>query len=426
MASGRHILLVELGIGRGGATHCLLSLVEMCLAQGWRTTVALAYPVPELERAESACSVLPLYTDRAYRRGMRIRRVAAGVGRPRGRTASIAAFFTALAAADLPVAGRLAVYARRHAVDLIHANNELLANRVAVLAGRLAGVPVISHQRGWSCRSWATRWLLRQTDRIIAVSDAVATDLIEAGACASRVDRIYDGIQARRFGQVDGRREAARAALGYGPQHRVVGLPAVLLPWKGHEMFLRAFAEVARVRPDARALLVGASPANIGDLRPGLERQAAESGLRDRVRFMGHCDNMADMYAAMDLVAHASLEPEPFGLVVLEGMAAGRAIVAADAGGPAEIVHHGVDGWLYRRGDSRALAAALLHLLDDHALRRRIADQAPERARWFDPRRTRCDTLAVYDRVLSERAGMVRRADPLDCAGGFAIPPRRA
>ena len=177
-------------------------------------------------------------------------------------------------------------------------------------------------------------------------------------------------------------------------------LPAALLPWKGHRMFLEAFARVAGRRPNARALLVGASPANADDLGPALERRIAELGLTGRVRLTGHVDDMVDIYAAADLVVHTSLEPEPFGLVVIEAMAAGRAVLAADAGGPAEIVNHGADGWLYPMGDADALAEAVLHLLEDRALRDGLAFRAAARAKCFDPATTRREMLAVYDRVL--------------------------
>ena len=235
---------------------------------------------------------------------------------------------------------------------------------------------------------------------MVAVSDAVARNLIEVGVPAHKVCRVYDGVDAGRFADVPRRREAARRALGFSGEDEVVILPAALLPWKGHRMFLEAFARVAGRRPNARALLVGASPANADDLGPALERRIAELGLTGRVRLTGHVDDMVDIYAAADLVVHTSLEPEPFGLVVIEAMAAGRAVLAADAGGPAEIVNHGADGWLYPMGDADALAEAVLHLLEDRALRDGLAFRAAARAKCFDPATTRREMLAVYDRVL--------------------------
>jgi len=404
MESDRHILFVELARGRGGSTECLQSLAQMCLSRGWRTSVALGYPVPELERHLSAGDVLRLYAHPAYRLGLKLRGVSRPPGQSRGRAASIATFLAAGITTDLPLAGVLARYARRHEVDLIHANNELLVNRVAILAGQLAHLPVVSHQRGWAFPSRMTRLLGRWTDRVIAISDYVVGTLMEAGIPTEKVRRVYDGVECARFAAADRRRDDARRALGFAPDDEVIGLPAVLTPWKGHAMFLRAFARVARRRLRVRALIVGGSPSNTADLAPALREQIAELGFGERVHLTGHVDGMADMYAAMDLVVHASQRPEPFGLVVVEAMAAARAVVAADAGGPAEIIRHGHDGWLYPMGDGEALATALMHVLEDPTLRVNLARRAPDRARCFDLSINHRAILALYDQLLSESA----------------------
>ncbi len=407
--AARHVLFVEAGLGQGGATKCLLSLVETCAAQGWKVSAAVTYPVPELEQVAPSCMQIPLYSDRLYRWGQRIRGTGSRQSGSRGRAASVASFLGAAAIGDLPAAARLAGYARRNQVDLIHANNELLANRVGILAGRLARLPVVSHQRGWPCRSRATGMLAGAVDRIVAVSDAVTAALIDVGISPDKIRRIYDGVDVGRFAGATGCREAARRALGFAPDDEVVGLPAALLPWKGHGMFLKAFAGLAGRRPRAKALLVGAGPANAGDLRPALNQQITELGLGDRVLMVGHVHDMGEVYAAMDLVAHTSIEPEPFGLVVVEAMAAGKAVVAADAGGPAEIIESGTNGCLYPIGDADALAQAMTGLLEGQALRDRLAHAAPDRARRFDPWQTRSETLAMYADLLDVAPGRQRR-----------------
>jgi glycosyltransferase involved in cell wall biosynthesis len=197
----------------------------------------------------------------------------------------------------------------------------------------------------------------------------------------------------------------------------------VLVPWKGHELFLRAFARVANRRPRARALLIGASPANANDLRPALARRIGELGLHDRVRLTGHVDDMPGAYGALDLVAHTSLKPEPFGLVVLEAMAAGRAVVAADAGGPAEIINHAVDGWLYPMGDVNVLAEAMLLLLEDGSLRKRLAARAADRARCFDRAAAWGEMLATYQTAMSPaEPGNQGRHAPGEAARQSAMP----
>ncbi|MCP4248227.1 MAG: glycosyltransferase family 4 protein, partial [bacterium] len=324
MPPAPHILFVELATGLGGSTRCLASLVAMCRDRGWPVSVALGYPVPEVEKQVGEGNVLRLYEEQAYRRHLDRNRERSGLGSHRPGSV-ISSCWSALRT-DLPIAVRLATFAHRRGVDLIHANNELLVNRTAILASRMIRRPVVSHQRGWAGESRLTRLLGRWTDRVVAISDYVAGTLIEAGIDGSCVQRIYDGVDCQRFGRAAGRRVAARKALDLAASDEVIGLPAVLLPWKGHDMFLTAFARLAKHRPHVRALLVGASPAGAVDLSAGIRKKATELGIADRVHLTGHVADMVDMYAAMDLVVHTSQQPEPFGLVVVEAMAAGKPV----------------------------------------------------------------------------------------------------
>ncbi len=400
MKPAPHILFVESATELGGSTRCLVSLVAMCQARGWPVSVALAYPVPEVEDRIARGNVLRLYEKPAHRR--HLTRLRKRGGPDRRRPGSVLSSCWSLLRTDLPGALRLASFARRRGVDLIHANNELLVNRHAILAARMIRRPVVSHQRGWAGRSRLTRLLGRWTDRVVAISDYVAGTLIEAGIDGPKIQRIYDGVDGERFGRAADRRLAARRALGLAASDEVIGLPAVLLPWKGHEMFLTAFARLADGRPNLRALLVGASPSGAPDLSGALRAQAAKLGISDRVCFTGHVADMVDMYAAMDLVVHASQQPEPFGLVVVEAMAAGKPVIAADAGGPAEIIRHGTDGWLYPMGDAGALTSAMARLLDDRPLREGLAQRAPLRAAAFDQTAADEAIAALHIDLLSD------------------------
>jgi glycosyltransferase involved in cell wall biosynthesis len=99
-------------------------------------------------------------------------------------------------------------------------------------------------------------------------------------------------------------------------------------------------------------------------------------------------------------LVHCSVVPEPFGLAVLEGMAAGLAVVAADAGGPAELITDGLDGLLTRPGDVQDLADALRLLAGDRALRAKLGSSAQLRSRLFSPERAVAGLLEVYRNIL--------------------------
>ncbi|MEU2173185.1 glycosyltransferase family 4 protein [Nocardia sp. NPDC019219] len=176
----------------------------------------------------------------------------------------------------------------------------------------------------------------------------------------------------------------------------VVVVVGRLSPWKGQDVFLRALAAVP-TRP-AAVYLVGGTFFDEQPFRQYLEQLADELGLA--VTFTGHVDDPHRYLAEADVLVHCSVLPEPFGQVVVEGMAAGCAVIATVPGGPAEIIADGRTGRLVPAGDEAALTAALTELLGDPAARARIAAAGAARARDFDIG----TTARVVTRFLDEVA----------------------
>jgi glycosyltransferase involved in cell wall biosynthesis len=160
-----------------------------------------------------------------------------------------------------------------------------------------------------------------------------------------------------------------------------------LSPWKGQDLFLRAFA-------DTFGQTVGSSPAHayvVGDAlfgedayAAGLRDLAEQLGIADRVHFTGHVRDPWEQLVEADVLVHCSRIPEPFGQVVVQGLWARCAVVAAKPGGPAEVITDGVDGLLVPCGDEAALARALQRLRDDAGLRCRLAERGRETAAPYD------------------------------------------
>lgn len=152
-----------------------------------------------------------------------------------------------------------------------------------------------------------------------------------------------------------------------------VSMVGRLTEWKGQHVFLDAFAEAFGDRLEHRAILAGAA------LFPGdeaykasLVEQIHRLGLERRVTLVGHVTDVPELLARSDVLVHASIKPEPFGQVVVQGLLAGTAVVASAAGGPAEIIEADVNGLLVTSGDPEALAQALRRLDDDRGLIRRL------------------------------------------------------
>jgi glycosyltransferase involved in cell wall biosynthesis len=178
-----------------------------------------------------------------------------------------------------------------------------------------------------------------------------------------------------------------------------VGLIATMARWKGHETFLRALAALppaARVR----GYVIGGPLYETADSQftiAELRAVAIRMGLDGRVGFTGFVADVASAMRALDIVVHASTQPEPFGLVIAEAMACGRAVIASAAGGAAEIIEDGVDALAHRPGDAAALAHLIEQLAGDRAMRQRLGQAAAKAsARRFTHARLAADLLPIY------------------------------
>lgn len=224
---------------------------------------------------------------------------------------------------------------------------------------------------------------------------------------SAKVVPIPDGIDLDVFNpQRSGAR--IRAELGVPPEAPLVGFVGRLDPWKGVDTFLRAAAGIARSRPDARFLVCGGALDGHEPHADALRRLALELGLHDRVAFTGwhyRLDDIPEVMAALDVLVHSSVRPEPFGLVLVEAMATAKPVVAAAAGGPLEIVEDGVTGRLVRPGDYGAVAKAVLEFLRDPAAARAAGRAGRARAeRLFDVRTYAARMEGLYRDVLGRGA----------------------
>ncbi len=170
---------------------------------------------------------------------------------------------------------------------------------------------------------------------------------------------------------------AKRSEMGIARDAPVIAVVGRLQSWKGQDVFIRAAAIVAEAFPSARFLVVGGpSMAGDEDYEAGLKQLARQLGVAGSVLFCGEREDVPELMGASDIVVHTSTVPEPFGLVVIEAMAAGRPVVATRGGGPSEIISEGRTGFLTTPGDHRELAATLCLLIQDSELRHQIGQAA--------------------------------------------------
>ncbi len=296
---------------------------------------------------------------------------------------------------------------------LVHTNG-MKAHLLCRLA--LPELPHVVHLRDFPSERPLTRHALRlfATRRVMLITNSRAVER-DAKALAPGVHTrvVYNGVDLDEFSP--GPRElsplATLAALEPpAPDAVVIGMVATYAWWKGQVTFVRAMAEVVRAAPDLalRFYVIGGpiyATAGSEITREQLRGEIQRAGLERVVGLVPFQRDPARIYRGLDVVVHASTRPEPFGRTIVEGMATGRAVLAARAGGAAELIDEGITGLFHRPGDEADLARAVLELSRDPALRARLGARAREAAcARFDRRRLGAELSDVYRALLSQRA----------------------
>lgn len=293
-------------------------------------------------------------------------------GRVREALASAGALVGFLAATRRAVAASGA--------EIVHTNS-MKAHLYGGLVGRSLGLPVVWHVRDRLTPDYLGRSLSRLVRLLARVLPHVV--IATSRSTAATVGRTDVVVVPDNHGFPTTTAAEVRDDLA------VVGMVGRLSPWKGQHVLLEAMVEVP-----ARCRLVGS--AMFGDAGYEARLREIAAGRDEQVEFAGFRDDLEAEFATMDVVVHASTIPEPFGQVVIEAMAAGVPVVAADAGGPAEVITDGVDGLLVAPGDTAALAAALTGLADP-TRRRELRDAGLRTAARYTPERTATAVRAAYD-----------------------------
>ena len=259
-------------------------------------------------------------------------------------------------------AAALAALARAEGVALIHARSRAPAWS-ALMAARRGGLPFVTTYHGAYNEGFPGKRfynsVMARGDRVIAISHFIA-DLIRArhGVAESRLRVIPRGVDPRRFdpGLVGTERlEKLRTAWSLPEGRPIIMLPARVTRWKGQMVLVEA---MARLPGDSLALLVGDAEERQA-FRAELEARIESLGLKDRVRLVGHANDMPAALLLADVVIHASTDAEAFGRTVIEAQAMARPVIASDLGAPRETVAEGVTGWRTPPGDAAALANAI-------------------------------------------------------------------
>jgi len=371
---------------RSGADVSLGRIVLAAQASGHRPIVVLrrvSYLVELFERNSIPVIVLPI---------LRLRATGSPVSKL-GYPAAIAR-----------TVSWLKTIIQEYGVDLVHTNDFI--DGLGNLAARLSGVPSCQHVRVIAPQRTTPlllflRRLTKYSNHIFCVSEAVRQAMFPSEA--RHVSVLYDWVEEtlvhRSIGSASIRQE-----LGLDNEVRLVGCVGRLEFWKGQHLFLEAAEKIAHQVKDVHFLIVGGPTTHKHEYATALADQRRRLAEPDRVTLLGYREDIPSIMHDLAIAVHASLLPEPFGLVVMEAMHAGNVVVAANAGGVREQIEDGVTGFLYKPGNVDEMAEKIVQALC-------LADptQVGERARQSIERRfaktpSLQALLNVYDELLAKQS----------------------
>lgn len=299
--------------------------------------------------------------------------------------------------------GRLAAMFRKDRPDILHAYLPA-ANVIGPIAARMAGIPRVIVSKRALANYKENFPLLRKveplgnrlSDVILVNSDAVRLDVQRTERYGEgKFRKIYNGVAPCAPWTAE-QTETIRTREGIPPGAPVILCVSNFYPYKGHEDLIHAVPRVVRSFPEALFLLVGRDSGTLEATRTLVKKY----GIEDRIRFPGSRSDISDLLRASDLFVHPSHE-EGFSNAILEAMACGRAVVACDVGGNPEAVQDGETGVLVPRGDSEALARAIIGRLSDPKGTKEMGDSGRKRAgEHFSLDRMVREMEELYDSLL--------------------------
>ena len=248
-------------------------------------------------------------------------------------------------------------------IDIVHTNHHLTGDRLMLIAAILKKKVTISHNRGLYPPDIIDKIVTKKIDEIICMSDFSKSVYTNNNISDKVCKTIYDGIEIE-----DQQTEELSDSL------IKIGCFGRLETWKGQKTLIDAVELIIKTNQNIVVYFVGNGPDE-----EDLKKQVKDKGLANYIEFTGHIKNVKDYMKNCSIIVHTSIEPEPFGMVIIEAMALGKPVIATNFGGPVEIIENKVSGFLIPAEDPNVLANQILTLSEDKDLRYNIGLNARER-----------------------------------------------
>ncbi len=290
-------------------------------------------------------------------------------------------------------------------IDLIYLNNTAYAGWEWLFAAKLLHRKCVTHQRGFVDFGYLARKRAKYFDRIVCISKAIEMNLIENGI-KNNIVTIYNAIDVEEFqSRVTNDAELIRKELGIKEGSPLIGVVGNFQEWKGQMTVVRAVDILRTKYPNLICLLIG-DVSNSKKDREYFEKVKKEINKKDlgkNIITTGYREDVPNLINSLDIMVHTSIEPEPFGRVLIEGMCLGKPVIATNMGGACEIIENGVSGILLSPSDPGALSDKIGHLLDHADFRQEIGKDALKRTKErFGLEKFSTEINSLYDEIFNK------------------------
>ena len=373
----KRVLYLENGIGYGGSAICLKLIVSHLDRSKYCPIIVTSRNEKDLSDFKNIAEWLYV-PDRFIEREVIKRKVEDIFFKikilPR-RSSEITSSVVDYLINFFPYLFRLLRLVKKNQVDLIHLNNEALCNMGGVIAANLLKIPSISHVRGPAWDSRTSRFVYRNVDYFITVSEWIKKEVLKLNVPERKIKTIWDGRNLEEFNiQID--KAKIREEFGLQPKQPSVGMIGRLNPWKGHKVFIKASEKVLKQFPDCKIFIVGGAAQKHKQYEAEVKSIVYEKKLSENIIFAGQRKDVAQIMGILDVIVHASIEPDPYPNVVIEAMLAGKPVIASNTGGPVEMIENYKTGILIPPKDPAILGEKICQLLENRKMRMALGREA--------------------------------------------------
>ncbi|MBW9264553.1 MAG: glycosyltransferase family 4 protein [Candidatus Thiodiazotropha sp. (ex. Lucinisca nassula)] len=290
----------------------------------------------------------------------------------------------------------------KNKVDLLHLNNSVLRNNNWMIAAICAGIPCITHERGINNNyPFISRFLAGKLNAIISISKSVTDVLKENGIKNNNIVTIYNGINPDEVIEKISDQDVMKL-LNISNNTNVIGIVGNIREWKGQEIAVRAMRKIVDNYPNTVCLLIGDTAKKDSQYRDKLDTIIKELGLESNIIFTGYIKNVSDYINILQIVLHTSIEPEPFGRVLIEAMSLSKPLIASNDGAIPEIILNEKTGLTFTPGDHECLAELVIKLLQDKQYTEDLGKEGYKRLlEYFHINVNVEKTQLLYDKILS-------------------------